>query len=126
MRTKEIESQAWLPFFNDFTKCHQGERVNVETLEKGDVGVRSYMRDLPLIGIVTAGSDDAAKLIEIIAGDSPKTLTTHAVPKPAHVRVAEEDDGKAVALQIESSYGLVTMLRFAHESEGMPSGFMIE
>ena len=127
MRTKEILCEQWPPFFDDFTRLHQGEHVNVETLGKDEWGVISHVRNQPLVGIV-AGDSRAGigEWIEIIAGDSAQTHATHSIAKPAHVRLAEEENGKAVALQIESAKGLVTMVRFEHASEGMPPGFTIE
>jgi hypothetical protein len=70
-------------------------------------------------------STGTGEWIEIIAGDSAKTHSTHSVPNPAHVRLAEEDNGQAVAIQIESTRGLVTMVRFELTCEGMPPGFTI-
>lgn len=126
MRTKEILAENWPPFFDDFTQLHQGERVDVETLGGGEMGVTSHVRDLPLVGIVAADPKaGAGEWIEIIAGDSAQTHATHSVPNPAHVRLAEEENGQAMALQIESATGLVTMIRFERKSEGMPPGFTI-
>jgi hypothetical protein len=126
MRTKEILAEQWPPFFDDITYLHHGERVNVETLGNGDIGVTSHVRSLPLVGIVAAEPGaGTGEWIEIIAGDSAKTHATHSVANPAHVRLAEEDNGQAVAIQIESVKGLVTMVRFEHTCEGMPAGFTI-
>jgi Family of unknown function (DUF5335) len=128
MRTKEIRSEEWPPFFNEFTQLHHGKRVNVETLDNGGgLGVTSHVRNLPLVGIVAADPETGTgEWIEIIAGDSAQTHATHSVPSPAHVLLAEEENGQAVALQIESAKGRVTMIRFEHASEGMPPGFTIE
>jgi hypothetical protein len=127
MRTKEIQFDDWPPFFEDFTHLHQGEHVSVETLGTGEIGVTSHVRDLPLVGIVAADpKDGAGEWIEIIAGASAQTHATHSVPSPAHVRIAEEDNGQAMALQIESMSGLITMVRLEHKSEGMPPGFTIQ
>jgi hypothetical protein len=126
MRVKEIDIEGWPPFFTDFTQLHHGEKVNVETLGAGDAGVTSHVRSQPLVGIVAADPKaGAAAWIEIIAGDSAQTHATHSVPNPVHVRLAEEENGQAMALQIESSRGLVTMVRFEHKCEGMPPGFTI-
>ena len=127
MRTKEIQVDHWPPFFDDMTHLHHGERVHVETIGNGELAVTSHMRSLPLVGIVAADSSTGTgEWIEIIAGESAKTHATHSIPNPAHVRLAEEDNGAAVAIQIESSRVLVTMVRFEHTCEGLPPGFMIE
>jgi Family of unknown function (DUF5335) len=126
MRTREIQAEQWPPFFDDITHLHHGERVNVETLGKGEFGVTSHMRSLPLVGIMVADpSTGTGEWIEITAGESAKTHATYSIPNPAHVRLAEEDNGAAVAIQIESSRGLVTMVRFELTCEGMPPGFTI-
>jgi hypothetical protein len=125
MRIKEIVFEQWPPFFDDFTYLHQGERVNIETLS-GSLGVTSHVRDLPLVGIVAADPRaGAGEWIEIIAGDSAQTHATHSIPRPAHVHLAEEENGTAVALQIESARGMITIVRFSHASEGMPPGFTV-
>jgi len=127
MRVSEIVFHQWQPFFNDFTLLHHGKKVNVETLDRGQIGVTSHMQDLPLVGIVAADPNaGTGEWIEIIAGESAQTHATHSVPNPAHVRLAEEEDGQAVALQIESSKGLVTMIRFEHAGDGIPRGYKIE
>ncbi len=126
MRTKEIVANEWSPFFNDFSRLHQGERVNVETLEGEGIGATSHVHNKPLVGIVAADPKaGAGEWIEIIAGDSAQTHATHAVLNPAHIRLAEADNGQVVALQIESAKGIVTIVRFKHASEGMPAGFTI-
>jgi Family of unknown function (DUF5335) len=126
MRTKEIDSEQWPKFFDDFTYLHHGKRVNVETLDAGKAGVTSHVRHLPLVGVVAADpKTGTGGWIEIMAGDSAKTHSAHSVSNPAHVRVAEEDNGQVVALQIESSRGLVTLVRFEDTCEGMPAGFTI-
>ncbi|HEY1923451.1 MAG TPA: DUF5335 family protein [Tepidisphaeraceae bacterium] len=126
MRTKEIRVEDWPPFFSDMTQLHHGERVHVETLWKSDGRVIPHVRDLPLVGIVAAEPKaGAAEWIEIIAGDSAKTHASHSIANPAHVRLAHEDNGQAVAIQIESSKGSITVVRFEETCEGMPAGFTI-
>ena len=61
----------------------------------------------------------------MIAGDSPDACATHAIPKPAYVRLAEEENGRAVALQIDSTDGTATMLLFEPPREGLALGFML-
>jgi hypothetical protein len=121
MRTTEIIPEQWPLFFDDFTEHHQGKRVNVETLGSGGLGVTSHVHELPLVGIMAADPEaGTGEWIEIIAGDSARTYSTHSVPNPAHVRLAEEDDGRAMAIQIESAHGLVTIIRVEQENEAAP------
>ena len=125
MRTREISSERWQYFFDDFTQLHHGEHVNVETMGEGGLGVKSQLCDLPLVGIVDADPKAApGEWIEVIAGDSPDTQATFSVMHPSRVLVAEEA-GQAVALQIDSADGSVTMIRFEPPREGMPEGYKV-
>jgi len=127
MRVREISHDRWHPFFDDFTQLHHGEHVNVETMKEGMLGVTRNMHDLPFVEIVSAAPlAQAGEWIEVIAGESADAQTIHSITKPAHVRLAEEDNGQAVALQIESAEGSVTMIRFEPPREGLPAGFRID
>jgi len=126
MRTREIPYERWSYFFDDFTRLHQGEHVNVETMDDEASNLEARLHDLPLVGIVGAAvRAGSGHWIEVIAGDSPDAETKHCVARPSRVVVAEEH-GQAVALQIESADGLVTMLRFEPPREAMPQGFTLE
>jgi hypothetical protein len=125
MQTREISHEQWQPFFNDFTQLHQDERVNVETIGEGGFGVRSRLCGLPLLGIVSAhtkaGQDE---WIEVIARDASGAPATHAIAKPSRVRLAEEN-GEAIALQVEADDGSITMIRFDPPRENMPEGYTV-
>jgi hypothetical protein len=97
----------------------------VETVHEG---VESHRCDLPLVGIVGGGADPKAGgggWIDIIAGDPPATQATHSIPRPSRVVIAEEADGRCVALQIDSADELTTMIRSEPPLEGMPAGFTV-
>ncbi|HWB53524.1 MAG TPA: DUF5335 family protein [Tepidisphaeraceae bacterium] len=113
MQTKEIAHDQWQDFFSEFTHLHRGERICVETLGGGQIGVCQQMSDLPLIGIVDAEPDAADEWIEIIAGADEPARASHSIPHPTHVWVAEHEDGRALAVQVESTDGQVTMIRVA-------------
>ena len=122
MRTREIDHQRWQPFFSDFTQLHHGEHVNIETLGQG-FGVRSAMNDRPLVGVVIADSPSQAPSIEVIVGDD--VHQNHRIADASKVRIAEEENGRAIALEIESNDGVVTMVRFMPPCEGLPAGYRV-
>ena len=125
MRAREISHERWQYFFNDFSRLHQGEHVNVETMGKDRGRAKSKLCDLPLVGIVEAGRKAGSnEWIEVIAGDAADRQRTLAVAHPSRVVIGEEH-GHAVALQIESSDGSITMVRFEPPCEGMPAGFTV-
>jgi hypothetical protein len=125
VRTREISFDQWQSFFNDFTQLHQDEHVNVETMRQGESGVRSRLCDLPLLGILSAHPKSGQEQwIEVLARDPSGAPATHAIVNPSRVRLAEEND-HAVALQVESDDGSITMIRFEPPRENMPEGFTI-
>jgi hypothetical protein len=124
MRTREISCEQWQPFFNDFTQLYQGKHVNVETMGEGDFGVKSRLCDLPLVAVVSAHPKAGAdEWIEVIARTSPDAHATYSIVKPSRVHLAEEENGLAVALEIESADGSITMIRFEPPCENLPEGF---
>jgi hypothetical protein len=126
MQTRDILYEQWPPFFNDFSRLHQGEHVNVETIGEGSSGVESRLHDLPLIGIVSAHpKGDEDEWIQIIACGSPGSPVTHSIEHPSNVQLAEEENGRAVALQIESAGGCITMVRFEPSRENLPPGYKV-
>jgi hypothetical protein len=126
MRTRDITYDNWHLFLKDFTQLHHGQHVNVETIGQGSIGVQSRLCDLPLIGVVVADPGAGAdEWFEVIAGELPDRHTTYSIAKPAKVRIAEEENGQAVALQVESSDGSTTMIRFQPSHENLPQGFTV-
>jgi hypothetical protein len=127
MQTRQIPFEQWQPFFSNFTYMHQGEHVNVETMREDDRAVRSRLCDVPLVGVVSAQPQKAGQeeWIDVIARDASGAHAIHSIAEPSNMRLAEEEDGQAVALQIESADGSITMIRFEPSSENMPPGFIV-
>ena len=123
MQTREIPINEWQPFLDQFSQCHQGEKVTVKIIGN-DVGDQTEMSDMPLMGISADCRAGGGERIEVSAGDSTSAHITHAVMHPSHVRLAEDDEGHALAMQIESSDGPVTLVRFSAEPQELPEGFM--
>jgi hypothetical protein len=123
--TREISLDQWQAFFNDFTCLHLDEHVNVETIRRGEVGVRQCLCDLPLLGIVsTLPEPGQVGWIEVVVRDPTGAPAAHAISHPSRVRLAEENND-AVALQVDSEDGSVTMIRFEPPRENMPEGYTI-
>lgn len=125
MQTREIPPDQWRTFFTDFTRLYQDQHVNVETLRHSEHGVESRLCDLPLLGIVSAHEHGREEWIEVVVARGPwGPPATHSIAMPSRVCLAEEH-GDAVALQVDSADGSVTMIRFEPPRENMPAGFTV-
>jgi hypothetical protein len=91
MKTREILPPEWKPFFDRFSRAHQGMRATVETLDL-DLGVQPNARNLPLVGVAIEGGEDDRR-IEVIVGESTRAHLTHVIDQPLRVRVAEGTTG---------------------------------
>jgi hypothetical protein len=111
MMTREIPQDQWMPFLNDFSRRHQGERVTVEVLQ-GEEGIHALATNVPLVGITDDPKNSEGEMIEVMAGDSPDNQVTHDIRRPCCVRVAAADDGRDVAVAIDSSAMPRTIIRF--------------
>ena len=99
MFTREIPRRQWPKFLNDFSRDHNGWFVSLE-VRRSDIGNQLAAASKPLLGVSPDG--DA---ISISVGTRPDTYIDH--------RVTEQNDEKNdVALQIDSSDGTKTLLRF--------------
>lgn len=111
MRTMEIPHDQWQPFLDQFSKQHQGECVTVEVLE-GEGGMHAVASQSRLIGITDDPKNSEGEIIEVMAGDSPDDATNHEVRSPRAVRVACTDDGREMAVEIESGSMPTTLVVF--------------
>jgi hypothetical protein len=126
MRTREIPHSQWDSFFGDFTDVHRGEHINVETIGEEDRVVKSRLHDLPLVGIVSAQPNaEQEEWIDVMACDASGAHASYCIANPSNVRLAEEENGEAVALQVDSAGSLITMIRFEPPRENMPEGFTL-
>lgn len=121
MRSQEIPSTQWVPFFNDLSKRHQGDHVTIELMGR-DIGDQHEAQDQELLGIMVDAPTGACK-IEVMAGESRETNIAHEIAHPIHVRLAQSDDGRDAAVEIESDSGPCTLVRFMPLPE-LPSAGM--
>ena len=118
MRSQEIPSEQWVPFLNDLSKRHQGDHVSIELIGR-DIGDQHEAQDQSLLGI-TVDPPTGACRIEVMAGDPQSTNIAHEIAHPIHVRLAQNDDGRDAALEIESDGGPSTLLRFMPFEDAQP------
>lgn len=111
MTTVEISRNDWQPFFDDFSRQHHGETVNVEVLDDRD-GRQAVAAQLPLLGVTADPKNSEGCMIEIMAGDQAGRTINHDIRRPSHVRVAQADDGKDLAVEITADGSPTTLLSF--------------
>jgi hypothetical protein len=116
MRSQEIPSDQWVPFFNDLSKRHQGDHVTIELMGR-DIGDQREAQDQELMGITVDPPSGACK-IEVMAGELAGANISHEIAHPIHVRLAQSDDGHDAALEIESDSGPRTLVRFLGSAQG--------
>jgi Family of unknown function (DUF5335) len=116
MRTQEIQHEQWQPFFDNFSDEHRGEIISVEVLDPQS-GRQPVASNLPLLGITADRKDSLGEMIEVIAGDAPAANVNHDILKPTRVYLACGDDGKPVAVEIESAEYPKTIVRFSNDVE---------
>lgn len=124
MKTKEIPREEWGPFFDNFSRQHEGWLTTLEILG-ADIGAQVEERELPLRGIVDEWDEIEGNEIMIMTGMKPDDHITHTIANATQVSVEQTDDGTDTALAIKSADGTTALLRFRKPMlpelvEGMP------
>ncbi|HSV15912.1 MAG TPA: DUF5335 family protein [Tepidisphaeraceae bacterium] len=130
MTTYEVPPTEWHSFFDQFSRLHQGQPVDVQTVDSSG-RQRSNTHGVPLLGITaeTAPSAPASPnhgRLDISAGDERGVQIGHSVTEPARVKVSEWNDGLSASLEIESGGGLTTRVRVGPVEEMLPPGFILD
>ena len=108
MPNQEIRRNDWRDFFDEFSRSHESWLATVEVF--GDLGAQTIAEELPLVGIV-ADEPSHGGAVAIVLGRGNDTLT-HTVARPARVDVERTEEGAEAAVEIESTGGEKTLLRF--------------
>src|SRR5882757_167393 len=101
MTSYEVPQSEWRSFFDQFSRLHHGQPVDVETVDAAGER-RSNTEGVPLLGITAetaAGSSNDLRL-DISAGDESGVEIGHSVTEPERVKVSEWNDGVSAALEI--------------------------
>lgn len=117
--TKEIPFDRWPAFFEQFSRAHRGQASQVRTADTS-VGFQANAQDLPFIGVLDERPGASDESIRVMLGSSGGTHIDHAVHRPAHVRVAEWNDGFSAALQIEAADGSMTLIQVGPPEHMLP------
>ena len=111
MKTKEIAKNEWPPFFNSFSRQHEGWLATLEILGP-EIGAQVEERQLAIEGIVDELDEVQGNQIIIMNGSKPDDHITHRITRPIQVSVEQTDEGADVALAIKSADGVTALLRF--------------
>jgi hypothetical protein len=135
MNTYNVPQAEWSSFFDQFSRIHHGQPVEVETIEPQSNTVptaprlksRTNTRGAPLLGI-TAESEQSnrAPRLHISAGDETGVQLSHSIAAPRRVRASEWNDGISAAVEIESEDGTTTCVRVGPEHEMLEPGFILD
>lgn len=125
MQTREVEISEWVPFFDKFSRAHQGQPISVESVS-GEFGVQANARNLPLVGITAERKEAGPPGIQVIAGDSPDLSVTHVIPHPVKVSIAEWNDFVSAAVRIQAEDGSVTIVHAGPPEQALPPGCILD
>jgi hypothetical protein len=76
--------------------------------ERAQITIR-LIKEKGITADLKASDEDA---ISIMVGETPDGHLTHVIAAPSHVRLEQTQEGASEALQIESTSGATTLLRF--------------
>lgn len=109
--TREIPQNEWLSFFDNFTHQYHGYKVTVEVMNE-ELGDQVEARDTTLDGLFVDRENVKTPGISIAYRNNDGIIATHEVQHPSHVRLEQDDQGIAQAVQIESEDTGTTLVRF--------------
>jgi hypothetical protein len=107
---REIPREEWGEFLDSFSRQHEGWLVTVEVLGE-EIGAQVEAEGKPLEGITAELKDGGVDSIIITVGLTPAEHVTHTITAPTHIRLEQAENGANMALQIESSEGVTTLVR---------------
>jgi hypothetical protein len=106
--TTQIPSDEWISFLDSFSRRHEGWLVTLELIGP-EIGAQIQASELPLEGI---SSSTNPKTISISLGNEPSNHLTHTISSPGQLWLRRTSQGADEALEIESTDGAKTLLRF--------------
>ncbi len=111
MPTEEIPREQWTPFFESFSRMHEGWLGTVEVLDD-QMGCQVEADNLPLQAIATDCNRDGTNTISITMKGHGDTPRKHVISDVMCVRIKRDDRGADDALSLESTAASRTLLMF--------------
>ena len=109
LHTVNIPRADWTAALAEFSRMHASWLVSVEVLAPG-MGAQPEIAEMALTGLTFEPRNGGA--IVIAVGREADAHVSHVVGAPANVRLARTESGADAALEIESTDGTRTILRF--------------
>jgi hypothetical protein len=106
MRTVEIPTPEWRPALDALSRTYDGAFVSVDVVGEA-VGAQKEVQNEPLHGITADASG-----ITLFTGRPALPHVDHRIANPRRVWIEEADDGALVALQVEDTDDVRTIVRF--------------
>ena len=109
MTTQIIPPNQWVPFLDQFSLAHQGEKIQVRITGASEHQTSPVM---PLEKISDALATTGQEKIEITACADRVQVSKYDINQPIDVRVRQRDDASGV-IRIKAADGSSTVLRFS-------------
>ncbi len=111
MPARHIARDEWGEFLDSFSRLHDGWLTAIEVVERnGAVQVEAL--DKPLTGITVDRGATDSRTISILIGGQSLDHTARIIHAPARITLKETPTGAHEALEIESTDGTTTRLKF--------------
>lgn len=108
MKNLEIERAKWPEFVEGFSHRHDGWLVSIA--EESNGAKKSIARDVPLRGVVAAGSPSSKEVLVLAGGVAPGTKRV--IASPVSMVVGRTDDGAEASLTITDKSAVRTVIEF--------------
>jgi hypothetical protein len=128
METRDLPEDEWTSFFDHFSRLHHDEPVRMQIMSR-PLGTQPAAHNVVLRGIAqdhTAVPGDAQPVVRIMAGDPAGEHVSYVIAEPAHVRVAEWNDGYSAALEIVSAGGSSVLVEVGPPREMLAPGIITD
>jgi hypothetical protein len=126
METRDVPEDQWASFFDQFSRLHHDKPVRVQILSRA-LGAQPAAQDVPLLGITEDRAAEHAKgVVRIMTGGPGGEHLSHVIDEPAHVRVAEWNDGFSAALEIASADGSSALVEVGPPQQMLAPGLITD